>query len=74
MTREVKTVDEDTQLSDVVALMERYQIKRIPVLRGKKLIGIVTRANLLRALVSSMHPAPASCSGDAAIRERSCAS
>ena len=70
MTREVKTVDEDTQLSDVVALMERYQIKRIPVLRGKKLIGIVTRANLLRALVSAMHPSPVSCSGDAAIREK----
>lgn len=72
MTREVKTVDEDTQLSDVVALMERYHIKRIPVLRGKKLIGIVTRANLLRALVSAMRPVPVpvSCSGDAAIREK----
>src|SRR5688572_2697502 len=41
MTRSVKTVDEDTQLNDVVALMERNGIKRIPVLRGKKLIGIV---------------------------------
>jgi hypothetical protein len=40
------------------------------VLRGKKLIGIVTRANLLRALVSAMLPAPVSCSGDAAIREK----
>lgn len=70
MTRDVKTVDEDTQLSDVVALMERYRIKRIPVLRGKKLTGIVTRANLLRALVSTMHAVAAPSCGDAAIREK----
>lgn len=69
MTRDVKTVDEATQLKDVVALMERHHIKRVPVLRGKKLVGIVTRANLLRALVSYMHPANATASGDAAVRE-----
>jgi CBS domain-containing protein len=69
MTRNVKTVDEATQLKDVVALMERHHIKRVPVLRGKKLVGIVTRANLLRALVSYMHPASAPVTGDAAIRE-----
>ena len=69
MTRDAKTVDEDTQLNDVVALMERNHIKRVPVLRGKKLVGIVTRANLLRALVSYLHPASAPASGDTAIRE-----
>jgi CBS domain-containing protein len=71
MTRTVKTVDEDTQLTDLVALMKRNRIKRVPVLRGKKLVGIVTRANLLRALVSSLHSAvPVSSCGDAAIREQ----
>jgi CBS-domain-containing membrane protein len=69
MTRDAKTVDEDTQLNDVVALMERNHIKRVPVLRGKKLVGIVSRANLLRALVSYLHPASAPASGDVAIRE-----
>lgn len=69
MTRDAKTVDEDTQLNDVVALMERNHIKRVPVLRGKKLVGIVTRVNLLRALVSALHAAPPACSGDVAIRE-----
>jgi CBS domain-containing protein len=63
-------VDEDTQLDDVVALMERNAIKRVPVLRGKRLVGIVTRANLLRALVSALHAAPVACSGDVAIREK----
>lgn len=70
MTRDAKTVDEDTQLNDVVALMERNHIKRVPVLRGKKLVGIVTRANLLRALVSALHAAPAACSGDAGLRDK----
>jgi CBS-domain-containing membrane protein len=70
MTRDAKTVDEDTQLNDVVALMERNHIKRVPVLRGKKLVGIVTRANLLRALVSALHAAPPTCNGDVAIREK----
>jgi CBS domain-containing protein len=69
MTRDAKTVDEDTQLNDVVALMERNHIKRVPVLRGKKLVGIVSRANLLRALVSYLHPASAPANGDATIRE-----
>jgi CBS domain-containing protein len=69
MTRDAKTVDEDTQLNDVVALMERNHIKRVPVLRGKKLVGIVSRANLLRALVSYLHPASAPSAGDGAIRE-----
>jgi CBS-domain-containing membrane protein len=70
MTRDAKTVDEDTQLNDVVALMERNHIKRVPVLRGKKLVGIVTRANLLRALVSALHAAPPACNGDVVIREK----
>jgi CBS domain-containing protein len=69
MTHDVKTVDEDTPLSDVVALMERNGIKRIPVLRGKKLVGIVTRANLLRTLATYLHLEPAASGSDAAIRE-----
>ena len=42
MSADVKSVDENTQLSDIVAMMERHHIKRVPVLRGKKLVGIVT--------------------------------
>lgn len=69
MTRDVKTVDEATQLEDIVALMERNNIKRVPVLRGKKLVGIVTRANLLRALASYLHPGAPASTSDTAIRE-----
>src|SRR5215475_4213427 len=46
MTSEVHSVAEDAALDDIVRLMERYQIKRVPVLRGDKLVGMVTRQNL----------------------------
>jgi CBS domain-containing protein len=70
MTSEVQAVQETTPLEDVVGLMERRRIKRVPVQRGQELVGIVTRANLMRALMGSMkaeQPLPAD---DAAIRER----
>jgi CBS domain-containing protein len=57
MTQEVYAVEEETSLGDVVATMERHKIKRVPVLRGSKLVGIVTRANLLHALAAQQHMA-----------------
>jgi CBS domain-containing protein len=71
MTRELVTVTEDTELDEVVRLMERHRIKRLPVLRGDKLVGIVTRANIMHALVSLAAVAKAPPAGDdAAIREQ----
>ena len=70
MTPDVRTVSEDEQLEKVVHLMERYRIKRVPVVRGDRVVGIVTRANLMRALASlalAEHPVAAD---DASIRER----
>jgi hypothetical protein len=52
MTDDVKTIAEDADLGDVVALMEKHRIKRLPVVRGNTLVGIVSRANLLHALAS----------------------
>ncbi len=69
MTRGVKTVEETTPLKDVVTLMERNHIKRVPVLRDKTLVGIVTRANLLRALASYLHSVTESAGDDIGIRE-----
>jgi CBS domain-containing protein len=69
MTSDVTTVTEETELGDIVALMEQRRIKRVPVVRGTKLVGIVSRANLLRALASvaaEISPSPQS---DEAIRE-----
>ena len=52
MTPKVITVAENTPLEKIAALLERNRIKRVPVLRRKKLVGIVSRANLLHGLVA----------------------
>lgn len=58
MTRNVVTVNETTPLQDVARLMEARRVKRLPVLRDGKLVGIVSRANLLRALASRLQELP----------------
>jgi CBS domain-containing protein len=50
MTTEVVTIDEDTPVSEIAALLEERRIKRVPVLANGRLVGIVSRANLLHAL------------------------
>lgn len=70
MTADVKTATEETPLDAIVAMMERHRIKRVPILCGDKLVGIVTRANLLRALASLTHEMKPSTAGDAEIREK----
>lgn len=69
MTSDVFAVDEEAPLSEVVATMERRRIKRVPVLRGGKLVGIVTRTNLLRALAGQQH-VEVSASSDITIRTK----
>ena len=56
MTQQVISVDENTPLSDVAALLETKQIKRVPVIRDGTLVGIVSRANLIRALATIRPP------------------
>jgi CBS domain-containing protein len=70
MTPDPYTVTEGTPLEDVVRIMEKHRIKRLPVVRGKLVVGIVSRANLLHALASLAPRAPASAPTDGAIRER----
>ena len=50
MTRDVISVSDTTELADIATLLETKRIKRVPVLRDGKLVGIVSRANLVRAL------------------------
>ena len=51
--------------------MERRHIKRLPVIRDGRMVGIVSRANLMHALASLSRSAPAPAGGDAAIRDAS---
>jgi CBS domain-containing protein len=52
MTTGVISVTEATPLSEIAALFERKRIKRVPVVKDGKLVGIVSRANLIQALAS----------------------
>jgi len=52
MTREVVTAIEDTTLRDIAGLLLKHRIKRVPILRGRSVVGIVSRVDLLRALIS----------------------
>ena len=69
MTPDVQTVDEVTPLEDIVELMERRRIKRVPVVCGGQVVGIITRSNLMHAMVSLARVAQPADKGDAAIRE-----
>ena len=53
MTTNVVTVAEDAPLGRVAALMEEHGIKRVPVMRKGSLVGIVSRADLLRAIATA---------------------
>jgi CBS domain-containing protein len=70
MTQDPITVGEETPLEDLVRLMEKNGIKRLPVMRGKALAGIVTRSNLLQAVASLAHEIPDPTADDDHIRER----
>ena len=70
MTRKVITAAPDTPLTDIAALLERHHIKRLPIVRDGKVLGIVSRANLLQALASiGKNISIASAPEDSAIRQ-----
>jgi len=69
MTPSPWTVGEDDPLEDVVEVMERRHIKRLPVIRDGRMVGIVSRSNLMHALASLSREASAPAGGDSAIRD-----
>ena len=60
MTRSVVSVQLDTPLGDIASLLEKHRIKRVPVVINGKIAGIVSRANLIQALVSDAKSSDAS--------------
>lgn len=70
MTREVATTTEETPLETVVEVMERRRIKRLPVVRGGQVVGIVSRANLLHALAGLLTEPSSSPATDRTIRKQ----
>ncbi|QWG19299.1 CBS domain-containing protein [Bradyrhizobium sediminis] len=70
MTSDIHTATEDMPLEDIVQLIERQNVKRLPVVRGDVLVGIVTRSDLLRAVASLARDVPDPTADDDHIRER----
>jgi CBS domain-containing protein len=70
MTENVVTVDENTDIEKIVELMEKRRIKRVPVVKSGKLTGIVTRSNLLHAMVSIARVVPPAPQSDEVIRDQ----
>jgi len=54
MSTDIVSASEDTPLGQIATLLEKHRIKRIPILRDGRLVGIVSRANLIQALASSL--------------------
>jgi CBS domain-containing protein len=59
MTRDVITVTETAELDEIADLLETKRIRRVPVVRDGKVVGVVSRANLVRALAMAK-PQPVS--------------
>lgn len=53
MTQPAITAPPQAPLRDIANLMEKYRIKRVPIVEDGKVVGIVSRANLLQALASA---------------------
>jgi CBS domain-containing protein len=70
MTADPITVTEQTPLEEVVRVMEKHRIKRLPVVRGQELVGIVSRANLLHALAGLARDIKPATTSDQRIREQ----
>ena len=70
MTLDLCTVTEDATLEDIVSLMEQNNVKRLPVMRGDQLVGIVTRSNLLQAVAELAREVPDPTADDDQIRNR----
>ncbi|HEU0154761.1 MAG TPA: CBS domain-containing protein [Stellaceae bacterium] len=71
MSRNVVSVSETTELGEIAHVLETKKVKRVPVVRDGRVVGIVSRANLVRALATtSSAPAIVADSDDRTIRVR----
>jgi CBS domain-containing protein len=55
MCKQIISVAEDAPVEEIASLMIAHKIKRVPVLRGEKLIGIVSRTDIVRAIAMGKH-------------------
>jgi CBS domain-containing protein len=70
MTRDVITATPGTPLRDIAALLEKKRIKRVPIVDQGKIVGIVSRANLVQALAMLRKESEPGTTSDSVIREK----
>ena len=70
MTRDVVTAEERTDLKDIAGLMQSKGVKRVPIVRDGKVVGIVSRANLLQGLLARASRPTGSAAPDDNLRDR----
>ena len=69
MSTDVVSAGEDASLGEIATLLEKHRIKRVPILRDGRLVGIVSRSNLIQALASTQAGNGTDTDGDREIRE-----
>jgi CBS domain-containing protein len=70
MTSNPVTTSDDAPVEDVLSKMEAHSIKRLPVMRGTQLVGIVSRSDLLRGLMRTLRRVAETSNEDAVTRQR----
>ena len=70
MTREVISAGPDTPIGDIAALLEKNGIKRVPIVKDGKIVGIVSRANLIQSLASFRNEIGPEPLDDSTLREK----
>jgi CBS domain-containing protein len=70
MSPEVFTAPEDASIADIAQIMERHRIRRVPIVCNQKLVGIITEADLVRAMARNTDDRETSVIDDASIRTR----
>jgi len=69
MSTDVVSAGEEASLGEIATLLEKHRIKRVPILRDGRLVGIVSRSNLIQALASTQAGNGTDTDGDREIRE-----
>ena len=57
MTKNIISITEDTAVEEIARLMTTHGIKRLPVMRGQDVVGIVSRADIVSAIALGKHVA-----------------
>ncbi len=68
MSPDVVTIAPDAKLADAVRLMQAHRVKRLPVVKDGRLVGVLARADLIKALAGTLEPVPALSDSEIAAR------